>query len=60
MICRANLLTGFYASLYMCYIYSLTLNNQCSHHIETNQMICRATLLTAFYMMGTLGIKRLI
>ena len=38
----------------------LTLNDQCSHHIETSQLICRADQLTGFYMMGTLVVKGLI
>ena len=35
-------------------------NDQCFHHIETNQLICRANQLTGFYMMGTLVVKGLI
>ena len=35
----------------------LTLQDQCSHHIETSQLICRANQLTGFYMMGTLVVK---
>ena len=35
-------------------------NNQCFHHIETNQLICTANQLTGFYMMGTLVVKGLI
>ena len=34
-------------------------NDQCSCHIETNQLIYRANQLTGFYMMGTLIVKRL-
>ena len=37
----------------------LTLNDQCSYHIETSQLIYRANQLTDFYMMGTLVVKRL-
>ena len=29
-------------------------NNQCFHHIETNQLICTANQLTGFYMRATL------
>ena len=38
----------------------MSLNGQCSHHIETSQLICSANQLIGFYMMGTLAVKGLI
>ena len=37
----------------------LTLNDQCSHHIETSHLICSANQQTGFYMMRRLIVKRL-
>ena len=34
--------------------------DQCSSHIETNQLVCSANQLTGFYMRGTLVVKGLI
>ena len=41
------------------YLTALTLNGQCSSHIETSQLICRANQFTGFYMTETLTVKAL-
>ena len=35
-----------------------TSNDQCSLHIETNQLACSANQLPGFYMMGTLNLEK--